>query len=214
MRRIKDSYLEAIQTQVSFSGRKVLEIGCGIGTRTSQISQIASHVTAIDPDDANIVQAMLSSSSNVEFLVGSAESLPFVAEDFDIVFFTLSFHHVPGHLMNAALDEAIRVVRRDGYIIFLEPAFTGSFFESELMFDACDGDERLVKSRAYAAMLEHHGLKEVCELFDETIFTFESVDDFMEFMHPRRRIDQLEPFLRDHQFTLHAARRINIFRPL
>lgn len=216
MQRIKDTYLETIQTRVSFAGKTILEIGCGTGTRTSAISKIALHVTAVDPSEENIEQAKvaLSGSGNVDFLVASAEVLPFDGALFDIVFFTLSFHHVPAGLMNTALDEAIRVVRPGGHIVFLEPAFSGSFFESEILFDACDGDERLAKAQAYCAMLSHPGMREVCELWDETVFTFLSAKDFIEAMNPKRGMDQLEAFLREHQFTLRALRRINIFQPL
>lgn len=214
MQRIKDTYLETIQTRVSLAGTAILEIGCGTGARTSAISKIAMHVTAIDPSEENIQQARLSCSENVDLLVASAETLPFQDESFDIVFFTLSFHHVPAELMKQALDEAIRVVRPGGRIVFLEPTFSGSFFESEILFDACDGDERLAKAYAYCAMLSYQGMREVCELFDETVFTFESREDFIQSMLPTREMEQLERFLEDRQFTLHALRRINIFQLL
>lgn len=216
MQRIKDTYLETIQSQVSLAEKTILEIGCGTGTRTAALSKVAMHVTAIDPSEENVEQAMssLSGSGNVELLVASAEALPFEDERFDIVFFTLSFHHVPVELMKAALDEAVRVVRAGGHIVFLEPAFCGSFFESEILFDACDGDERLAKAQAYCAMLSHRGMREVCELWDETVFTFSSAEDFIGAMNPKRGSDQLEAFLREHQFTLRALRRINIARPL
>lgn len=116
--------------------------------------------------------------------------------------------------MKVALDEAIRVARPTGQIILLEPAFSGSFFESEILFDACDGDERLAKAQAYCAMLSHPGMRELCEFFDETIFSFSSIGDFVQSMNPRRGTDELELFLKKHQFTLHALRRINIFQPL
>lgn len=216
MQRIKDTYLETVQTRVSLARKTILEIGCGTGTRTTALSKIALHVTAVDPSEENVEQARvaLSGSGNVEFLVASVEALPFDGALFDIVFFTLSFHHVPAGLMKAALDEAIRVVRAGGHIIFLEPAFSGSFFESEILFDACDGDERLAKAQAYCAMLSHRGMREVCELFDETVFTFESQVDFTRSMHPTRELERLETFLEEHQYTLRALRRINIFQPL
>lgn len=214
MQRIKDTFLETIQTEVSLAGKTILEIGCGTGTRTSAIAKIALHVTAIDPSEENIQQARRSCSENVDFLLASAEVLAFKDASFEIVFFTLSLHHVPAELMKQALNEAIRVVRHGGHIVFLEPAFSGSFFESEILFDACDGDERLAKAQAYCAMLSHQGMREVCELLDETVFTFESREDFIHSMHPTREFERLKAFLEVHQFTLHAQRRINIFQPV
>ncbi|MBI4457849.1 class I SAM-dependent methyltransferase [Candidatus Uhrbacteria bacterium] len=201
---------------VDFTGTKVLEVGCGTGVRSVQIAQKCAHLAAVEPDATLLAQARgINDAENITYLPGSAEALPFDDGSFDIVFFTLSFHHVPEAGMSKAIDEAARVVRRDGHIIFFEPAFQGSFFESEIAFDACDGDERKRKAAAYACMLGHRRLREIAELHDETIFSFESATDFIESMSPKKGAEEeWETFLRLRHFTLDAQRRINIFKSM
>src|SRR5215813_9644659 len=85
----------------------------------------------------------------ITFRVGSAPDLDDLNTFFDAVVFTLSLHHIPASLMGEAIESAARVVRKSGYVIFVEPTFSGSFFEAELVFDASDGDERAQKALAY-----------------------------------------------------------------
>lgn len=216
MNRIKDTYLETIQSLVPFEGKVVLEVGCGNGSRTVQIAHCCEQIIAIDPDPilleaATAIHPLL----NGEYLVAPAEALPVQDHRVDVVFFTLSLHHVPVEKMHEAIDEAIRVVKREGHIVFFEPTFSGTFFAAEILFDACDGDERREKAAAYVAMLSHTGLREIAERFDETIFSFESTDDFISSMHPKRDTrPDIEEFLAQENFTLHAERRINVFTPV
>jgi ubiquinone/menaquinone biosynthesis C-methylase UbiE len=88
--------------------------------------------------------------------------LDFQDESFDIVVFTLSLHHVPDLEMITAINEAIRVVKREWlHIVFLEPATDGTFFDAEIMFDACDGDERKEKELAHSAIMSHPHLEHI-----------------------------------------------------
>lgn len=214
MQRLKDDYLDNIDIIVPLKNKIIFEIGCGDGTRTRQIASRCKKVTAIDPNPEKIAIARTQQARNDEYLVGSATKLPIDNKTFDIVFFTLSLHHIPAHEMTNAIDEALRIVRDDGHIIFFEPAFIGSFFDAEIAFDACDGDERKQKAIAYATMLSHPELHEIKEMYDETIFSFTSVEDFVTVMQPKNLIaESMENFLRSHNFTLRAERRINIFTP-
>ncbi len=215
MKRIKDNYLDVIETVIPLAGKRVLEIGCGNGSRTIQIAERCREVIAIEPDSELIVEAKSKHlRPNISYEVGSADKLAFDHHLFDIVFFTLSFHHIPIDLMTKAIEEALHVVTENGFIIFLEPAFTGSFFEAEIRFDACDGDERKEKAAAYMAMLLHQRLREIAELTDETIFAFDGVNDFMESLHPKQGSrDEISTYLEKCGYILRADRRINIFQP-
>lgn len=215
MKRLKDTFLETIQSKVDFRNKTLFEVGCGDGSRTVQMAKYCEHIFAIDPDADRVQQATeLNPQKDVTYSVGHAEQMPAEDHTFDIVIFTLSLHHVAIKNMNAALDEAVRVVKQDGYIIVFEPAFNGSFFEAEIAFDACDGDERAEKAVAYAHMLRHPHLKEVVELYDETVFQFDSDEDFALSMNPSTGSgEEIKKFLTKHQYILRANRRINIFQP-
>ncbi|MDA0207973.1 MAG: class I SAM-dependent methyltransferase [bacterium] len=215
MKRLKDTFLETIQSQINFTEKTLFEVGCGDGSRTVQMAKYCKQIFAIEPDAEKVQLAIKSNAQkNITYSVGYAEQLPAGDHTFDIVIFTLSLHHVAIKKMNVALDEAIRVVKKNGYIIVFEPAFNGSFFEAEIAFDACDGDERMQKASAYAHILSHPNLKEVAELNDETVFQFDSYEDFVSSMNPSiRTADEINTFLEKHNYVLKADRRINIFQP-
>jgi hypothetical protein len=113
--------------------------------------------------------------------------------------------------MTQAIDEGLRVADPTGHLVFLEPDQEGSFFEAELYFMACDGDEREAKAHAYRAILEHPRLVGVAELPDQTEFCWESLGDFVATMHPEANPSQLESYLQAHGYTLTARRWLNIF---
>jgi ubiquinone/menaquinone biosynthesis C-methylase UbiE len=211
MIRTQEEFIEKTDPIVQFSGKAVLEIGCGNGHYTKQLARVAGSVTAIDPDVESIgIVIRQNVEDSVYYKLGSAVVLDFQDESFDIVVFTLSLHHVPDLEMITAINEAIRVVKENGYIIFLEPATDGTFFEAELIFDACDGDERKEKELAYKAIISHPHLEHIRELDDRTVFEFDSVEDFIQVLQPKINTEQLLDFLADHNFALEAKRRINV----
>ena len=112
-----------------FAGRKVLENGCGDGYRSVQIAKLCDSLVGIDPSAAAVAEARrVHAADNIVYEVGSATGLPFTSGLFDVVVFVLSLHHIPEDAMPRAIDEAIRVIKMDGRIIFIEPGFRGSFF--------------------------------------------------------------------------------------
>lgn len=213
MQRIKDDFLEHVEKIVSLQGLVVLEIGCGNGARSEAIARRCKLLHAIEPDEAKVNVARTRNIPNTLFHIGSATDLPFEDRSFDVILFTLSLHHIPANQMERAINEAIRTVSKTGYIIFLEPTETGSFFEAEIQFEACDGDERKEKAAAYIAMMNHRRLQSIQEIDDETIFQFHSVEDFIETMAPKKGYDNIKRFLESHNYILNADRRINIFQP-
>lgn len=213
MKRLKDDFIEIIAKRVPLKTKKILELGCGAGLRSQLIAERCKELVAIDPDKQTITTAKKNNHlKNLHYYVGSAEKLSFTDNSFDIVLFTLSLHHIPKNKMNKAIDEAVRVVKKDGKIIVFEPFFTGSFFEAEIQFDASDGDERKEKAYAYFSMLNHKKLKEINEIYDETIMKFESYNDMIASMNPKKDIKKLRTFLAKNDYILSATRRINIFK--
>lgn len=213
MKRIKEEFLDKLETVVKLKGKNALEIGCGGGTRSVQIAKRVKSLMAIEPDTKMLKNAIKNNSlENIRYEPGNAIKLKFKSKVFDITIFTLSLHHVPAAKISNALKEAVRVTKKNGHIVFLEPTHTGNFFESEIKFDACDGDERKEKAFAYYSILNHKGYKEIAEIPDETVFEFESVKDFIESMNPKKNKKKIEEFLNKNNFILSASRRINIFQ--
>ncbi len=214
MKRVKDTFLGVIQKVVPLQGKEVLDIGCGDGSRTTEIARVCTHVSGIDPDPKKVHIAQQLGIPNCEIYRKEAHKLGFKDTVFDVVIFTLSLHHIPLAQVNTSIDEAIRVLKPDGWIIFFEPAWHGTFFEAEITFGAFDGDERLAKASAYAAMLSHPRIVE-CEKerYDETQIGFDSLEDFIESTHPTSEdTEAMRNFLGTHARILTAQRRFNFFK--
>lgn len=118
-----ESDLPKIEEFITLGGKEMLEIGCGAGRLTSSLVPKTATITAIDPDPAQIAQAR-TNVAGVDFRVGSGEQLDFSDRSFDIVFFSYSLHH---QNCAAALKEAMRVIRREGNILIIEPTHDGEF---------------------------------------------------------------------------------------
>jgi ubiquinone/menaquinone biosynthesis C-methylase UbiE len=59
-------------------------------------------------------------ATNCQFQLGTAESLSFPAEHFDVVVSSLFMHHLPGDLQLAAVGEMRRVLRPGGTLLIAE----------------------------------------------------------------------------------------------
>jgi ubiquinone/menaquinone biosynthesis C-methylase UbiE len=213
MQRLKEEFLNLVEAIIPLSDSYVLEIGCGAGTRSVNIAGRCTKLAALEPDSQLLSKAQIQNArNNINYYSGSAEALPFEDRIFDTTIFTLSLHHVPSEKMSKAISEAVRVTKKDGYVVFLEPKHEGSFFQAEMLFDACDGDERKEKARAYFEILNFRGYQEIAEIDDETIFQFDSIQDFISALSPKQNLDQLAAFLEKNLYILNAKRRINIFK--
>lgn len=211
MIKIDKTFFEKIK--VLAAGRDVLEIGCGDGTYLQGVVQDFKSFTGIDPSPTLIKKAnQKNECSFARFFVCSAEDLNFPDESFSLVIFTLSLHHIPFEKMNLAIDEAVRVVKKGGLIIFVEPTNEGSFIEAEMRYGCCDGDERKQKAFAYFSILNACKIREIEEFESEAIFDFESKADFFENIATLTGTEKdIGLFLESNDYRLRVKRRVNVF---
>jgi SAM-dependent methyltransferase len=115
-------------------GKRVLEIGCGIGTDTVNFARAGADVTAIDLSDisADVARRRLEAyglSDRATILVGNAEELPAIVapQAFDLVYSFGVIHHSPhpGRIiehvrryMTAASELRLMVYARISYKLF------------------------------------------------------------------------------------------------
>ena len=110
--------IKLIRGCLSPGAGQTLEIGCGNGRLTADLSRYADNLVAVDSYMEDLVSARRRIGTSVKFVAALGEWLPFPANSYDTVIFTLSLHHQKPH---KALKEASRVLKDDGQILVLEP---------------------------------------------------------------------------------------------
>ncbi|HEX5360319.1 MAG TPA: class I SAM-dependent methyltransferase [Fluviicoccus sp.] len=102
---------------------RVLEIGIGTGANLPYYGTQVTEIVGIEPDAAMLDRArrqaaLLGLKTPLTLAVGDAQALDFADESFDTVLMCLVLCTIPDPLK--ALQEARRVLKPDGQVIFLE----------------------------------------------------------------------------------------------
>jgi len=112
-------------------GDHLLDVGTGPGYLALAASRLVTPggaAVGIDASPEMIDRARTLAArgrSEVEYLVATAESLPFDDDAFDVVVSRLVFHHLPGDVKEQALSEIARVLKPGGRLLiadFASPA--------------------------------------------------------------------------------------------
>ena len=107
------------------TGHNVLDVGCGTGYFARLLAQAVGNdglVVGVDasPEMIRYASDRARRARNCQFQLGTAESLSFPAEHFDVVVSSLFMHHLPGDLQLAAVSEMRRVLRPGGTLLIAE----------------------------------------------------------------------------------------------
>jgi len=104
-----DEVAELIEIVAGLPAVRVLDVGCGTGFLTAHLS---GEVTALDQSTEMLEIAAGRIGHGRRVICGEALPLPFVADDFDIVFTSHVYGHLPPGEREAFLAEARRVAPR------------------------------------------------------------------------------------------------------
>lgn len=102
------------------AGKRVLDIACGTGYGSKMLAQTAKHVYGVDISEESIAYAKdWYGAPNLDFITGSAESIPLEDNSVDIVVSFETIEHIPDY--RKFLDEVKRVLVPGGQFIVSTP---------------------------------------------------------------------------------------------
>lgn len=137
-RRGQDRRLNQIRQYVDLRGKRILDIGCGMGMYVSRFRQFSDDVYGVDVDPDKVARA---SEWLPNLQVSPAESLPFEAASFDVILLNEVIEHVDDD--RRTIQEAYRVLAPGGHIVIyapnrLYPFETHGFFFAGRYFGPCN----------------------------------------------------------------------------
>lgn len=120
-RYLKEKHILSCLDQIDFKGKRVLEIGLGLGADSEQIVKRGGLWSGIDLTKESIARVKtrfrLRKLPYEKIDVGTVCDLPFETGHFDIVFSHGVLHHVPEIIK--AQEEIARVLKPDGLLIVM-----------------------------------------------------------------------------------------------
>ena len=108
--------LSLIRRYVPLEGRRILDIGCGIGTFVQRLREFSADVYGVDVDQERVRRG---AKALPQLAIAVSESLPFGDETFDVVLLHEVLEHVGDDRLT--LGEACRVTRPGGRIAIYCP---------------------------------------------------------------------------------------------
>lgn len=100
--------------------RSILDIGCHQGWMLSELSSQATRLVGVDMDEKALHEARRN-FPHIEFVHQTGAQLPFTNEEFDVVILADVIEHVGDENKQAVVDEAHRVLKKDGTLILTVP---------------------------------------------------------------------------------------------
>jgi ubiquinone/menaquinone biosynthesis C-methylase UbiE len=113
-----DLWLDAIAANVSAPHKAILDLGCGEGRFCSPLARrFNCRVYAIDPSEKMLAIAKDKNRApdQIEFLLGSAGSIPLPNHAVSLVFMSMVYHHLDE--VAGMVSEVRRVLTSRGYVV-------------------------------------------------------------------------------------------------
>ena len=137
----------------------LLDVGCGTGFLFEVlVRQRPAKYCGADLSDEMIRVAKEKHIDGAEFIVSSADKLPYPDESFDIVTCSQSFHHYP--YPEKAMQEAWRVLKKDGLYILSDTGIggIGGWIDNHILFKLLkSGDCHTTDRKGIEKMMEAAG---------------------------------------------------------
>lgn len=104
----------------NIAGKRVLEVGSGLGELAARATELGARITAVDISEEMLCHSRSArSAARVDPACADARTLPFPDRTFDFVFSSEAIEHIPRS--GLAIREMVRVVKSGGIIALSTP---------------------------------------------------------------------------------------------
>jgi SAM-dependent methyltransferase len=112
--------LAAMRAIAPWTGRTIVDLGCGTGYWLRRYADEAARVIGVEPDPSlsTIARRAAASLPGTQVLPGSAERIPLPADSVDVVHARFAYFFPPG--VDAGLAEVLRVLRPGGFLVAVD----------------------------------------------------------------------------------------------
>lgn len=111
---------QVVRRIAPWEGATIVDVGCGTGFHLPEFAAAAARVIGVEPYEPLLTAARkrVESASNVELVVGHAESLPLPSASVDIVHARTAYFFGAGS--GPGITEAMRVLRPGGSLVVVD----------------------------------------------------------------------------------------------
>lgn len=160
-RATRDQFMSEIVGFDRWTGKSVLEVGCGMGMDSVRFARAGAALSAVDLTDAGVAitqERLEADGLSGDVSVGDAEALPFPSNSFDFVYSWGVIHATPDTA--AAAREMVRVCKPGGRVLaMVYNRHSLVAFQAWLVYGALQGRPFTSPSRLVAEKVESPGMK-------------------------------------------------------
>jgi len=168
------SHADVLSKYFNFSGKVVIDVGCGTGDFARWMTTQGASVIGIDTPEMIDKAEKIERVGNEKYIIGTGQALPFENNYADLIVYLASFHHIPADEMIHALEQCHKILKSTGTAIFVEPvAQKGSYYEIVRL----EADEAEIQAKIYR-MLQDANRYGFTMKTEETYFLERSFADF------------------------------------
>ncbi|MEI0798650.1 class I SAM-dependent methyltransferase [Brachyspira intermedia] len=157
--KISCNYVSEYLKNIDYN--KLLDIGSGTGYLINMLKdKEMTEFYGLDLSEEMIKIAESKNIKNAQFILGSANKLPFDDDTFDIVTCIQSFHHYP--YPNEAMREAYRVLKKGGLYILSDTGVGGiaAWIDNHILFKIMkSGDCHTENKEGISKLMIKNGFK-------------------------------------------------------
>lgn len=120
-----ETLMNYIESSFSISGRSwALDFGCGIGRLSLALAKYFDYVAGMDISDTMIRKAQQKATFNekIIYVLNKSNNILFEDNKFDLIYSNIVLQHISKANALHYISEFIRVVRKDGLVVFQAPS--------------------------------------------------------------------------------------------